>query len=336
MPWQRWVSGAREGLRQAYLGQHVPPTDDEECADVRSRLPAFVRGRPGSRSRQIVRQHLDTCLECAAVAAEMDEMSSRLGALMAPAVAGIVAGAATGPGLVAGYAAKVAVAGKATAAWVAGTTAVVAIGTVAVGQWGPGPLAEPPSDTVRTVVAAPPTTPATPEPTPGPVLPSTPTVVQEVVSTGTTPAPVDPPAAAPESTPPPAPVDPPTSEPSTTHDVRVAPAMVWRLPATDGWYLIKVPVHSAGDSTTMDLEFTNLLEHAPYTLPWSGRVTCDPTVVDDRTSLTCLLSALPLRFGFVPLLVRTDGPPRFRIEASAPDNADPSPSNNTWATRGFV
>jgi RNA polymerase sigma factor (sigma-70 family) len=55
---------AREGLRQAYLEQHVHPTTRFGCASVAVELARWVRGRfPEPKMRKIA-THLNVCVEC--------------------------------------------------------------------------------------------------------------------------------------------------------------------------------------------------------------------------------------------------------------------------------
>lgn len=67
---------AREGLRQAYLQQHVArPGAHRETVD---RLGAWVRGGLPVRERERVDAHLDRCGSCRSVASELVEVSDGL------------------------------------------------------------------------------------------------------------------------------------------------------------------------------------------------------------------------------------------------------------------
>lgn len=81
---------AREGLRQAYLAQHLTTTDAAACRATRAELPAYARGQLGARSRAAVEAHLDGCTACTALVDELEALGTRkLGALLVPAVLGL-------------------------------------------------------------------------------------------------------------------------------------------------------------------------------------------------------------------------------------------------------
>ncbi|MFL6108637.1 MAG: sigma-70 family RNA polymerase sigma factor [Marmoricola sp.] len=68
---------AREGLRQAYLAEHVERAADPECREVRSSIPAFHREQLSARAAERVQHHLDRCYECAEVMEDLTVMMSR-------------------------------------------------------------------------------------------------------------------------------------------------------------------------------------------------------------------------------------------------------------------
>lgn len=70
---------AREGLRQAYLAQHVARATDDDCREVRSLIPAFHRGHLSARAAEQVEEHLGGCRECAEVMVELSVIMSRPG-----------------------------------------------------------------------------------------------------------------------------------------------------------------------------------------------------------------------------------------------------------------
>ncbi len=125
---------AREGLRRAYLHQHLAslPEDqpDSACDETRRRLAAFVRGTATTRDWSLVDSHLESCAACAAVHLELEGVNAHLGAV-ATAIA--VAFAAPASGVLGGLVAKTAVLAKSMAATVGSTAAVVAT-TVTVAQ----------------------------------------------------------------------------------------------------------------------------------------------------------------------------------------------------------
>ena len=79
---------AREGLRQAYLQQHLADVAGDRCRWTTERLGAYVRGGLTKRENQNVREHLDDCAKCTAVYLELVEVNSALPALLAPALLG--------------------------------------------------------------------------------------------------------------------------------------------------------------------------------------------------------------------------------------------------------
>lgn len=97
---------AREGLRTAYLDQHVvEPGPTEECGWIRSRLGQYVRDQASRRTERRIARHLETCADCVAVSLQVEQANRRLAALLGPAVllgalpvagGGAVPGASTG------------------------------------------------------------------------------------------------------------------------------------------------------------------------------------------------------------------------------------------------
>ncbi|MFC0626824.1 sigma-70 family RNA polymerase sigma factor [Kribbella deserti] len=79
---------AREGLRQAYLQQHLADVAGDRCRWTTERLGAYVRGGLTKREDKQVRAHLDECAKCTAVYLELVEVNSALPALLAPALLG--------------------------------------------------------------------------------------------------------------------------------------------------------------------------------------------------------------------------------------------------------
>lgn len=145
---------AREGLRQAYLQQHLQDPLDESCRTVAGKLGSYVRGGLGTRENAQVEKHLDGCGDCRALVLELGDVNHGMRAVIAPLVLGLVGVGAlahllpVGGGLAAGVAAAgtsgagagagsagAAGAGGAAAgtAAVTGTTAAVGAGAGAAG-----------------------------------------------------------------------------------------------------------------------------------------------------------------------------------------------------------
>jgi RNA polymerase sigma factor (sigma-70 family) len=88
---------AREGLRQAYLQEHVGANIPPSCRSHAALLGAGARGRLSRRRWLTMHEHLQHCAACSDLFAELTELSNRLGSLLPPAVlAGASAAMATG------------------------------------------------------------------------------------------------------------------------------------------------------------------------------------------------------------------------------------------------
>jgi RNA polymerase sigma factor (sigma-70 family) len=83
---------AREGLRQAYLQEHLAAGSgrwDRRHRDTGERLGAYTRGGLSRRDAQRVEDHLAECAECRALAEELREVNSGIvRAVVAPLVLG--------------------------------------------------------------------------------------------------------------------------------------------------------------------------------------------------------------------------------------------------------
>ena len=81
---------AREGLRQAYLQAHVSASlaTGGDCARFADRMGAYARGGLRMRAERGLRQHLDGCARCRAVALEVQDVNARLRRLLPMAVIG--------------------------------------------------------------------------------------------------------------------------------------------------------------------------------------------------------------------------------------------------------
>ena len=233
------VYRAREGLRVAYLDQHVPHTDDGQCEWTRARLSRLARGSLTSRATAKVHLHLNQCAECAALYDDLHRLNTKLGALVWPLVlaGGVSAGGfpwsvgaagsppssgtSSGSGGGAGTSVGGVVAGAPVAAVAAGIVALVAV--VAAGAlWLASSSAEPSAAPVvapvlDSVVEEGPVEPRTPVPSDGPLgLLSTPLGVADLPSGDEdeprSPSPTEPPPS--DDVPPREPSPEPTPEPT--------------------------------------------------------------------------------------------------------------------------
>jgi RNA polymerase sigma factor (sigma-70 family) len=89
---------AREKLRQNYLSEHAADSPREECRWTVDRIGARVRGKLGERDVSKVDGHLDSCVTCNLLYAELTELNSGLRGV----VSGVLLGAAAAPYIAAG------------------------------------------------------------------------------------------------------------------------------------------------------------------------------------------------------------------------------------------
>ncbi len=127
---------AREGLRQAYLQQHLATPSSEACTIVNAKLGAYVRGGLAKRETALVESHLDECGHCRALVLELGDVNHGMRAIIAPLVLGAIA-----IGVLHGVGFGGAVGAAAASAGVAAGSAGVAVGSgggVSVGSGGGG------------------------------------------------------------------------------------------------------------------------------------------------------------------------------------------------------
>ncbi|HEX2144720.1 MAG TPA: sigma-70 family RNA polymerase sigma factor [Glycomyces sp.] len=91
---------AREKLRQNYLSEHAADSPRQECRWTVDRIGARVRGKLGDRDVAKVDDHLDSCVTCNLLFAELTELNSGLRGV----VAGVLLGGAAPPYIAAGAA----------------------------------------------------------------------------------------------------------------------------------------------------------------------------------------------------------------------------------------
>ncbi|WP_344716722.1 sigma-70 family RNA polymerase sigma factor, partial [Oerskovia jenensis] len=90
---------AREGLRQAYLQQHLTGTSSAGCENVNPLLGSYVRGGLAKRETAKVDAHLEECGECRALVLELGDVSHGMRAVIAPLVFGAAGLALVGTAL---------------------------------------------------------------------------------------------------------------------------------------------------------------------------------------------------------------------------------------------
>ncbi|GAA1525524.1 sigma-70 family RNA polymerase sigma factor [Nocardioides humi] len=156
---------AREGLRKAYLDQHLDATDgtvagSAACAWTQARLSRYVRDQLGARAERRTADHLATCPACLGVHLHLERTNRKLAGWLLPVVvagaspvsAGWYGGAASGGALAGTTTATGAATGAATAAAAVVAAAVVVTG-VHVDRQGATPDVPPPG---LSEIAAPP------------------------------------------------------------------------------------------------------------------------------------------------------------------------------------
>jgi RNA polymerase sigma factor (sigma-70 family) len=133
---------AREGLRQAYLQEHLQEPLDLGCRDVAGKLGSYVRGGLARRETAQVDEHLESCGRCRALVLELGDVSHGMRGVIAPLILGVLGlGALTHPlpvggGLAAGL---VALGNGSTAG--AGAGGAAGVGTGATGAASTGAVA---------------------------------------------------------------------------------------------------------------------------------------------------------------------------------------------------
>ncbi len=79
---------AREGLRQAYLQEHLQSASGTACRSVTALLGGYVRGGVAQREQMMIDEHLITCTACRDVVVELTDVSHGMRTVIAPLVLG--------------------------------------------------------------------------------------------------------------------------------------------------------------------------------------------------------------------------------------------------------
>nr|WP_239071433.1 sigma-70 family RNA polymerase sigma factor [Amycolatopsis sp. SID8362] len=80
---------AREGLRQAYLDQHVPAARRRNCKAVSAQLARYVRDGIGDHKAHRITAHLDRCADCRELAGGLRQLNQELPATIIPLILGV-------------------------------------------------------------------------------------------------------------------------------------------------------------------------------------------------------------------------------------------------------
>lgn len=82
---------AREGLRNAYLQQHIVSTEDADCEPIAAMLGAYVRDGLGARNAARVKEHLETCERCSGLVAHLSDVGESMRGVVLPLYIGVAA-----------------------------------------------------------------------------------------------------------------------------------------------------------------------------------------------------------------------------------------------------
>ncbi|WGM20923.1 sigma-70 family RNA polymerase sigma factor [Paenarthrobacter sp. OM7] len=80
---------AREGLRQAYLQQHISRTVDQACDEYASQLGKYARNALKRTSAEKVGAHLEGCAKCTALLIELNDIQGGMRSILFPLLTGI-------------------------------------------------------------------------------------------------------------------------------------------------------------------------------------------------------------------------------------------------------
>jgi RNA polymerase sigma factor (sigma-70 family) len=80
---------AREGLRQAYLDQHIPAARRRNCRIVSGQLARWVRDDIGDHKANRITTHLTRCADCRELAGGLRQLNQELPAAVAPLILGV-------------------------------------------------------------------------------------------------------------------------------------------------------------------------------------------------------------------------------------------------------
>ncbi|WP_165860442.1 sigma-70 family RNA polymerase sigma factor [Kocuria tytonicola] len=80
---------AREGLRTAYMQEHVSARALEDCHQFSSQLGGFVRGSLTPSRTKVVQDHLDTCCRCTAEYLQLQDLGLGMRGWLLPVLAGL-------------------------------------------------------------------------------------------------------------------------------------------------------------------------------------------------------------------------------------------------------
>ena len=80
---------AREGLRTAYMQEHVSARALEDCGEYSRQLGAFARGSLTPSRTKVVQEHLDSCPRCTAEYLQLQDLGVGMRGWLLPVLAGL-------------------------------------------------------------------------------------------------------------------------------------------------------------------------------------------------------------------------------------------------------
>ena len=335
---------AREGLRGAYLAEHLARTEEPECRAVIDQLVKYVRGVLPPRQSEQVSVHVAGCLACTAALADLKSVNSNLGAILAPAILGgplseKVIAHFTKPasndhswGLSLGIIAALSL------------TALLAFAVVTAHRTTPRAVQQPDTPLVANQsTEVPPTGFATPTPQPTPL--QTPTPVSTVRPN--TLVPLDSPSPSPVAVSSPTSSSPtsfahqplPTTTPKAPIVVDVALGPPSRQQLTTGepsWFHLQFPVTGSARGLVIKARLTGISQYQVHGEHEYGLWHCSDKILSSLArEIACTLTVQPGRSSHFALDVVPDGsePSTASVEALVrlTSGRDPNPDNNRAA-----
>lgn len=119
---------ARDGLRTAYMQQHVSAQALEECGEYSAQLGAFVRGTLTPSKMKLMQDHLDSCERCTAEYLQLQDLGVGLRGWILPILAGLPLWGDASERLIAALGTAGAGGAAGVSGWLSGTTAPLGAG----------------------------------------------------------------------------------------------------------------------------------------------------------------------------------------------------------------
>jgi RNA polymerase sigma factor (sigma-70 family) len=334
---------AREGLRGAYLAEHLACTEEPECRAVIDQMVKYVRGVLPPRQSEQVSVHVPGCLACTAALADLKSINSNLGAILAPAILG-------GP-LSEKFIAHLTKPASNVRSWGLSLGIMAALSLTALLAFAavtahPTPRAVQQPDTpfvANQSTEVPPTGFATPIPKPTSLQEPTPIRTVSPITL----VPLEPPSPSPVAVTSPTTSSPtsfahqplPTTTPTGQIVADVALGAPSRQQLTTGeasWFHIQFPVTGSAPGLVIKARLTGISQYQLHSEHEYGLWHCSETILSSLARvMTCTLTIQPGRSSLFALDVVPDGgePSTASVEALVrlTSGRDPNPDNNRAA-----